>query len=86
MSELRLFLPIGKVDAAKRIVYGTLTFTSAPAIFSQVACEVRRHRQFTKPSPILLAGGLMCRLRMLLSRIGAPLLRTGTPDPRGRPP
>jgi hypothetical protein len=25
MSELRLFLPIGKVDAAKRIVYGTLT-------------------------------------------------------------
>jgi hypothetical protein len=25
MSEFRLFLPIGKVDAAKRIVYGTLT-------------------------------------------------------------
>jgi hypothetical protein len=23
MSELRLFVPIGKVDAAKRIVYGT---------------------------------------------------------------
>jgi hypothetical protein len=38
------------------------------------ACEVRRHRQFTKPSPIFLAAGLMCRLRMLLSRIGAPSL------------
>ncbi|HEX3747601.1 MAG TPA: hypothetical protein VHW09_26885 [Bryobacteraceae bacterium] len=25
MSELRLFVPIGKVDAAKRLVYGTLT-------------------------------------------------------------
>jgi hypothetical protein len=25
MSALRLFLPIGKVDAVKRIVYGTLT-------------------------------------------------------------
>lgn len=36
------------------------SFTSAPAIFSQVACEVRRRRQFTKPSPIFLAAGLMC--------------------------
>lgn len=48
------------------------SFGSAPAIFSQTACEVRRHRQFTQVRFIAWAAGFMKRARMLLSRIGFP--------------
>ena len=44
----------------------------APASIIHVAREVRRQRQFTNPSFAARAAGLMCRERMLLSRIGAP--------------
>src|SRR5215472_18372615 len=44
----------------------------APASTIHVAREVRRQRQFTQPRPTARAAGLMCRERMLLSRIGAP--------------
>src|SRR5215472_15049864 len=46
----------------------------APASIIHVAREVRRQRQFTNSSFAARAAGLMCRERMLLSRIGAPFL------------
>jgi transposase len=54
------------------------SFTSAPAIFSQDACEVRRHRQFTKPSPIFLAAGYAERLVRRL--IAQELILSFVPD------
>jgi hypothetical protein len=48
------------------------SFTLAPTIFSQVACEVRRHRQFTQGIPSARPAGLRNRVRMLSSRIGRP--------------
>lgn len=51
------------------------SFTSAPASLSHVACEVRKHRQFTKSRPINRPAGFINRVRMLLSRIGPPVIR-----------
>ena len=48
------------------------SFTSAPTNFNQVACEVRRHRQFTQGIPSARPAGLRNRVRMLSSRIGRP--------------
>src|SRR5690349_14672231 len=45
---------------------------SAPASIIQVALDVLKERQFTHPKPSARAAGLMWRVRMLLSRIGAP--------------
>src|ERR1700687_2585402 len=44
----------------------------APASTIHVACEVRRQRQLIQGRPSLRAAGLMCRDKILLSRIGAP--------------
>src|SRR5262249_16595781 len=58
------------------------SFTSAPAIFSQVACDLRKQRQLTNPRPIFRAAGLMCRLRVFLSFIRPPCLtRCNTKSP-----
>ena len=46
---------------------------SVPAIFNQVAKDRLSTCQFTQPTPNFLAAGLMCRTKMLLSRIGKPL-------------
>ena len=45
---------------------------SAPACTNQVACEVRKQRQFAR-RPSFFAAGLMNRFRMLPSRIGFPV-------------
>jgi hypothetical protein len=46
------------------------SFGLAPASTIQVACEVRRQRQLIQGRLSLHAAGLICRVRMLLSRIG----------------
>src|SRR5690242_15642430 len=49
-----------------------MSLMSARQRVSQVPWDVRKHRQFTNPIPSLRAAGLMCRVRMLLSRVGLP--------------
>jgi len=39
-----------------------------------VAQDLQSTSQFTQPMPSFLAAGLMCRVRILLSRMGAPFL------------
>ena len=51
--------------------------TSAPAIFSQVACDVRKHHQFTHGIPSARPAGLRNLDRMLLSQIGNPFWTGG---------
>jgi hypothetical protein len=54
------------------LICACASFASAPAILSQVACDVRKHLQLTHSSPIFRPAGLMKRVRILLSRIGFP--------------
>ena len=60
------------------------SFTSAPAIFSQTACEMRSDRQFTHSKPMGREAGLMKRVSILLSRIGLPSLTDWKTKSSGR--
>jgi hypothetical protein len=72
------------VEARECRICACASFTSAPAIVSQVAWEVRKQRQFTQGIPNARAAGLMNRVSTFLSRSGFPSCICGTQERRFR--